>query len=605
MLDPQRIESNRFGTRSTLTALLARPRLWLVAAACAALLTVPSLWGGLRADDLWHRYHLLVLHRSPFSLFFFLTGDVERNRALMDLGGLPWWTTPDLRLSFFRPITGLTHGIDYLLWPDTPALMHAHSLLWFVMGVIVTAWVYRRFLEYAWPAGLAAILFALDDAHAMPASWIANRNILPAFVFGMLTLIAHDRWRREGWRAGAVVGPLLLAASLGSGEAGAATVAYLLAHVVFLDTQPWRRRVLAFVPYAAVLVTWQVVHDALRCGAWGSAFYTDPRNEPLQFAAEVLERGPILLLRQWAIAPPDFISFLSGKGTDYTLWTVAVGFLLVASAFLVPVVRRNAVARFWTAGMLLSLVPICATFPMDRLLMFVGVGAFGLLAQFVQFVVEKPHPPATRRAWRRPAVVLCAVWCLIHLVISPISLMLRIQGAIRHASMFDVTNKFDPSIAEKSLIIVNSPSAFSAAFTQVTRVLSGEPSPRHVRVLAPSGATVSLARTDERTLVLRPDGGYLFRPFDQLYRGVQHPLALHERVQLTGVTVEITALTDDGRPAEAAFRFDVPLEDPSHYWLQWTKGAYRPFTPPAVGDTVRLRLVMDVMTLLAESRPEE
>jgi hypothetical protein len=197
------------------------------------------------------------------------------------------------------------------------------------------------------------------------------------------------------------------------------------------------------------------------------------------------------------------------------------------------------------------------------------------------------------------------LWFLIHLVISPLALGLIIQGAIRHASLLDLTNKFDPSITEKSLIIVNSPSVINTAFTQVSRVLSGEPYPRHVRVLAPGGAAVSLARTDERTLVLRPDGGYLLRPFDQLYRGVHHPLALHERVQLTEVTVEITELTDDGRPAEATFRFDVPLEDPSHYWLQWTHGAYRPFTPPAVGDTVRLRLVMDVMTLLAESRAEE
>ncbi len=605
MLDPQRIESSRFGTRSALTTLLARRHLWIVAAACAALLTVPSLWGGLRDDDLWHRYFLLVLQRSPLTLFSFLTGDVEQNHTYMDLSGLPWWATPDLRLSFFRPITGLTHGLDYLLWPNTPALMHVQSLLWFVMGVIVTAWVYRRFLGCAWPAGLAAIFFALDDAHALPASWIANRNVLPAFVFGMLALIAHDRWRREGWRAGALVGPLLLAASLGSGEAGAATTAYLLAHLVFLDRQPWRRRVLAFVPYIVVVVTWQIVHGAMGCGAWGSGFYTDPRNEPLHFAAQVLERGPILLLRQLAIAPPDFIPLLSETGTDHTLWIVAVAFLLVASVFLVPVVRRSAVARFWTAGMLLSLVPICATFPMDRLLMFVGVGAFGLLAQFGEFVVEKPHPLATRRAWRRPAVVLCALWFLIHLVISPLALVLTIHGAIRHASLLDLTNKFDPSITEKSLILVNSPSVINTAFTQVSRVLSGEPYPRHVRVLGPSGAAVSLARTDERTLVLRPDGGYLRRPLDQLYRGVDHPFALHDRVQLTGMTVEITALTDDGRPAEATFRFDVPLEDPSHYWLQWTKGAYRPFTPPAVGDTVRLCPVMDVMGLLAESRAEE
>ena len=42
-------------------------------------------------------------------------------------------------------------------------------------------------------------------------------------------------------------------------------------------------------------------------------------------------------------------------------------------------------ARFFGCAMLLAVIPICATFSMDRLLMFVGIGAFGLLARFTQF----------------------------------------------------------------------------------------------------------------------------------------------------------------------------------------------------------------------------
>jgi hypothetical protein len=56
------------------------------------------------------------------------------------------------------------------------------------------------------------------------------------------------------------------------------------------------------------------------------------------------------------------------------------------------------------------------------------------------------------------------------------------------------------------------------------------------------------------------------------------------------MTVEVTALTDDNRPAEAAFRFSVPLEDASLHWLCYRGKAFEPFTPPAVGETVEIRI---------------
>jgi hypothetical protein len=50
----------------------------------------------------------------------------------------------------------------------------------------------------------------------------------------------------------------------------------------------------------------------------------------------------------------------------------------------------------------------------------------------------------------------------------------------------------------------------------------------------------------------------------------------------------VTALTADGRPAEARFRFDRPLDDPSLRWLRWEDGVYVRFEPPPVGEKVTL-----------------
>ena len=44
-----------------------------------------------------------------------------------------------------------------------------------------------------------------------------------------------------------------------------------------------------------------------------------------------------------------------------------------------------------------------------------------------------------------------------------------------------------------------------------------------------------------------------------------------------GTNTTITASTSDGRPAEALFRFDRPLEDPSLVWEEWVPRRYAPW----------------------------
>jgi len=76
---------------------------------------------------------------GPSEMFRFFRGDPERTGRLIDIGLFPWWTDPDLKGEFLQTLTVLTHRLDYALWPDSPALMHAHSLLWLGAAVAVTA----------------------------------------------------------------------------------------------------------------------------------------------------------------------------------------------------------------------------------------------------------------------------------------------------------------------------------------------------------------------------------------------------------------------------------------------------------------------------------
>jgi hypothetical protein len=364
------------------------------AAALAVLLASPSIGNGWILDDYWHRAVLLErpgfreLLGAPSEMFRFLRGDPERTGRLIDLGLLPWYTDPGVKAEMLQPLTVLTHRLDYALWPDSPALMHAQSLLWLGAATAAASLFYRRMLGATRAAGIAALLFAADDARGVTVGWLANRNALVAATFGVLALIAHDRRRRGGSRPAGLLAPLLLLAALFAKEEGIGTCAYLAAYAMFVDPAGRWRGCLALWPQAATVVAWAAFRS---CGGYGvrdMGLYVDPMIDPGSFLGAALAHIPLLLLGQWGPIPSESASFLGGS-IAVGVWWLAMGVLGLLALAMAPLLRRDPLARFWAAGMVLAAVPVSATMPADRLLTFVGLGASGLLAQFWAFVLER------------------------------------------------------------------------------------------------------------------------------------------------------------------------------------------------------------------------
>jgi hypothetical protein len=571
-------------------------RLPVLAALLAITLTLPALGVGWLIDDYYHRVVLLGvppfgdLLGPPGEMFRFFRGDPERTVRAMDLGIFPWWTDPQIKAEFLQALTVLTHRLDYRLWPDSPALMHAQSLLWYAALVAATAALYRRVMGPTVTAGVAAVLFAVDDAHGGPVGWIANRNALVAATFGVLALLAHDAWRRGGHRVGWILAPLLVAACLLAKEEGIASCAYLLAYGLVLDPAGSRRGLLALSPYAGVAVVWRGLRDASGYGVANIGLYIDPMDDPLRFAATAAGRAPFLLLGQWGLPPSDLVMAL-GPAAWAVLLVLALAFLAWLAATMAPILRRDRTARFWALGMLLAVVPLCAAAPMDRLLTSVGIGAFGLLAQFWAAVFKRQ--PFEDAPWRRRAAPLAWLLVVVHLVIAPLTLPLRAGNPlmpVRLERCLYVRTPMGSKIRGQSVVIVNAPSPGHAGYLPIVRAASGLPIPAHTRVLAPAMPAVAIRRLDERTLSIRPERGYLRWALDRVFRSERRPMSRGQRVELTGMTAEVGALTDDGRPVEVAFRFDVPLEDPSLLWLCYRGTRFEPFTPPAVGESLTIRI---------------
>lgn len=560
---------------------------------------LPSLGIGLQLDDYIHR-HILTgasfsadLPRSRLDIFAFLDGDPVRTRRLIDLGLVPWWTLETVRVAFWRPVSALTHWVDYLLWPERPALMHLQSILWYGGLVAAVAALYRRVMPGTWAAGLAALLYAVDGAHGLPAGWLANRNATIGAVFGVLALVAHDRWRRDRWHPGAIVGPVLLLAALLSAEATVAIGGYLVAHAVFLDRSRPRERLLALLPCAMVTVGWHLVYRLLGYGAWGATpYYMNPLAEPGRFGRAVVEQGPLMLLAQWVL-PFDLAArlFTSGRA----LWLTALVALTLLSVALWPLLRRSGAARFWALGQALAAVPLCASVPHDRHLLLVGIGTMGLLAVFAAGILERSAWVPMVAAWRVPAMALAGALLGLHAIVAPLRLPVTSRGfefidGLLRDSADSIPD--DPGVPGHTLVLVDPPDASRASFLHFYRLASGRPVPARIYRLASGLAPMELSRPDARTLVVRSADGFFPAPQDRVFRGEGFPMATGQRVRLTGLTAEVTQIIGDGLPAEVAFRFDVPLEDPSLRWLAWRRELgsvrYASFQLPRVGESLRL-----------------
>jgi hypothetical protein len=368
----------------------------------------------------------------------------------------------------------------------------------------------------------------------------------------------------------------VFAVGLLAGEAAIATAGYLVAHALALDPAPRRSRALALAPYLVVIVLWRAIYHRLGYGTFGSGVYLDPGAEPLAFARAFPARAVWLLASQLALPWSDFAllwQFISARAARIALGVAIATVISFALAF-APLCRRSATARFFAIGSLLAVIPISSTFPADRLLLFVGVGAMGLVGEWL----------ATRPR-TLPAAALAALLIFLHVILAAPLLALRSRSmvtadtALRRA---DDSIPKTPEMRGRPTILVNPP-AF-VGYVPIERAATGEPIPLF-RGLASGTSAVELEREDDRTLRVRVPDGFAANATEQMLRSPSRPLRLGDRVELGDLAIEVTA-AEHGQATGIRARFDRSLDDPSLWWGVWKGHGYVPFTPPRIGERV-------------------
>jgi hypothetical protein len=453
------------GVWARFSRLLEHRHFNIILVAMAVVATLPALTTGLLNDDLAQWSVLASPSQADGRLSELGIGsenagqlaaavseqfapmDPRRNLSkLREYGSIPWWTYDGLWVRFWRPLTSFTHWLDYRIFGSSPVAMHAHNIVWLGAVVFLVTVMYRRLNGPDWMAGLAGLLFVLDDFTYFPAMWIANRNIFLSLFLGILCVLWHHRWRQSGSRAHGLASIIFLAGSLLSAEAGIATCAYLFAYAATLENGNFRARAYSLTPAILTTIAWRVIYNMLGHGASGGSFYLDPSREPLRYAWAMLVRGPILIMREWSRISADTFSCVP-VSTQMIFWPIVVVLLVVIMILIWPLLKANRHARFWAVGMHLSVLPICATMPMNRNLLWVGIGACGLVGHFLGGYVAKEEWVPQKRLRRLLTAILFISLIVVHL---PMALLVRIASPLMNTIFLGMVRR---------MMDVNSPCA--------------------------------------------------------------------------------------------------------------------------------------------------
>ncbi|HZI15625.1 MAG TPA: hypothetical protein VE153_34955 [Myxococcus sp.] len=574
------------------------PRAWLrwprslwVALALAVVVSLPSVLVGFLLDDFVHRLVLTgELHEygdwGPLTLYEFVGTKGTSPTALRETGLLPWWTSDDLSVRFFRPLPSALLVLDSWLFGDAPLPAHLHSLAWFLGLVAVVAWLHQRLLP-APVAAVATLAYAVAAAHLMPIAWVASRHPLISGLLGLLALAAHLRAREDGWKPGAVLAPLLLAFALLSGEPTLGVVAMMAAYELLGRREPLGRAARALAPHAVLVAVYLVFYVASGYGARGSGAYLDPRAAPGTFIVTVLVRVFILLGELVVATPSDAAAAVPPLHPAFAAWgaLVTVGALLLLRTLWGGLTERERTTLRWLLpGGMAAAVPGAVGVIGGRVLVLPLVAGGALVAVLLVRGWAAAREPGRVRSLRWALRGAVALLVLGHFIFGPLFRMALGVGLAQIAQAQERIARETPDCPGTMLMVAAADPSLGF-YVAVAMKLQGRTLHRF-RHLSAAPHPHRLERTSATAfdLVVETDDrqpGF----WELVHRPTPPPVGLS--LNLEGIQVLVKE-SNEGGPMRVHFDFGRPLESPELCFVSWRDGALRPLTLPPPGEKLPL-----------------
>jgi hypothetical protein len=549
----------------------------LVALLLATLVALPTLGSGYLADD--YQQRILMLSGGQGNAFEFEHRGTPATEARIERGVLPWWMHPTTKIVFYRPISQWLMWLDYHWWPDDLVLMHLHSLLWYVLTVLVAGLAYRQIMPTRWASNLASVLFAVDWAHGAMA-WLAGRNALLCLSTSLLALLCYRRaglaWQALGW--------LLFALSMACGEPALAITGFFFAYEVFLSKRPWALRVLHLLPYALIALGWVTFWKLNGYGTTGPGFYVDPASAPLEFLAHTVYRLPGYLVGQLFLPPTEAFGLLEITEVHPLALVLAWTLVALLGWLFLPLLRTSHQARFFALGMVIAALLICGAAMLSRAQSYVGFGAIGLLALYLERLREPQAAP-------RPVRIFAGVMLALHLWLSPLLFIAYSKvGEMLDASM-DAQRVHLPDHGTRSVLALSVNSYFGSitipilkdqALSLGARPTRQAPDITRIRALNEGNTAYDLFRPEADTLVIRRASG-----FTRAARPPAYGFTAGDRVELDDVTVLVPSVTAERAPNVIEYHFRPGTLD-SYQVIAWRDERFVDAALPAVGQTLHV-----------------
>lgn len=534
------------------------------------LFCLPTLSLGLQTDD----YGLaleVICDGDVFSLWSVAKSDVAE---LLKNGTFSWWTNPELTLSFFRPLSSLTHCIDFTFWPKAAWLMHLINVLVYIGCVLIALLCYRRLLPNKSIAALAGLMFALDEAHSFSVSWIASRNTLLSLLGSLSSLyfliVANEKKSRWAIFASA----LCVVVALFSAEAGTFSIALLAAYSLTLRSGSAYKRLSSLAPQIAVLLVWAFIYIFNGMGVHGSSWYR-PLSQPIYTLVQGMMDLPIAISSLLGFGVANFGIFFP----EHTFRLVMIPVSLFCIWLVFPALRiRLPQARFFLLVLLFGLLPTFLTVPQERVYIGASFGGFGLISICVWLSFER----STRldRFRRRTFIGL-------HLILSP---LLFLSNHLSQNAIVESTVTMADAVANsRETILLNSPTElhvldthfFFNSRSQCKRFAN-------LHQLYSGGSELWVERRDDYTLRVTANLGWGSTTFERIFCSRDALPQKDEKRVVHNLTVRVVESTEDNRPRVADFIFPTPLESKERKWLIWQEKKAIPWTPPEIGKRLRV-----------------
>lgn len=560
--------------------------------ALVVVLYLPVLGTGLLADDHYHRF---LVERMPVDFgktlnLFGLVRSPDEVEILRKNGILPWWTSDGLRIDFFRPVPSLGHAFDYAFFGDHPWVAHLHSLLVYLGLVAAVSALYRRFTSFG-VALLATAIFAVDDAHALCVSWIANRADLIAALFLVLGLLRWLSFREHERTRDGALAALFFALAVLSKESSVVFPGLLLAHAwAFRDGRAPRAALVVAFASVALYVAWYAhaghgPRSAYYAGGGGLGHVAQLATTSILFHGVILATGiPLHALAADPVRQQPLI---------------ALALLLATLLFVAAVARllwHEAATRFFAGFTVVTLLLLVTGFPDPRLLTLPSIGFSYLAARLVVELLSR-----ARRSIRVAGVVLASV----HLVLAPALVqtctsVLRELSASRNELEDGVSAALDNRAegAETDVLVLNLHHREASAVATLPLVFTQggvDPTPLletdapylaridrafaaqrvHLHVLSFLGDDIRFTVLGPRSFALEPaKGSYLPSLFERLYL-TQTRFVVGQVVVLPAYRATIEAVDPEGIPTRVRFDLPRPLSQ-GYRIVRWDGARYAP-----------------------------